>query len=190
MTCPIDVCLDGGSPTILYAASGIGNLARDDNNIYLMTTAASSTCDIVKVPIDGGSATTLAVGEPTGSVAESFIATDGVNVYWTLWTNGPNNVRQCSVDGCCMSPTTIAPTQNLPQGITTDGTHVLLGHQRHGRSGAAHSLGRIAARRRRRGATGRRPVGQDSVGNLTAGRARVSHPSPTGGPLLPTGPSC
>ncbi len=58
-----------------------------------------------------------------------FIATDGINVYWTNVGNGPptandGTVMKCAVGGCGGAPTTIASAQSGPSGIAVDGTSV------------------------------------------------------------------
>jgi hypothetical protein len=121
MKCDIATCADGGSPTVLYASAlGAGGIALDSTNIYV-TVPGGTPGAIVKFPKDVDAGFTLLANTEKAPI---FIATDGINVYWTNDTTTSNNVRKCSVDGCCLNPTTIAPIQNGPFGIAVDTSNV------------------------------------------------------------------
>ncbi len=112
--------LAGGSPVSLGGA-GTAGPATDGINVYV-----GGGGEIVKVPVGGGTPTTLvSLGPPPD---ESYgwdttdIATDGTNVYWVDqiydW------VRMCAVNGCGGIPTTLAASQNGPSHVAVNGTGV------------------------------------------------------------------
>src|SRR5579863_3694014 len=86
-------------------------LAVDSRNVYWTTGPGS----VLKVPIGGGSPTTLASGQnsPQG------IAVDATSVYWTT---EDGNVMAVPVSGA--APTTLSSGQDQPAGIAVDATSV------------------------------------------------------------------
>jgi hypothetical protein len=52
-----------------------------------------------------------------------FIATDGVNAYWTVGGSS-GSVMKCAVGGCNNKPTTLASSLSYPLGLAVDGTSV------------------------------------------------------------------
>jgi sugar lactone lactonase YvrE len=84
-------------------------------------------------PLDGGAVATIASGQLT----PRFLASDGVNVFWTDTTAG--NVLQMNPDGG--EPIALASGQANPNGIATDGTNVYFTNQ--GVSGSSTPFGSV-----------------------------------------------
>ena len=119
---------DGGSPTTLASANGPVRVAVDAISVYW-----ESYEGILKVPLVGGTPTTLALprarpaGTSTGWTAVDRIAVDGVSVYWT----SPGDPASSSGDGTVMkvavgggTAVTLASGQVYPSGLAVDGTSV------------------------------------------------------------------
>ena len=79
-------------------------------------TTASGTVN--KVPVGGGSVTTLA----SGQIAPASVAVDGKYVYWVNFNPFTGTVNKVPLDGG--SVTTLATGQDLPYSVAVDGTHV------------------------------------------------------------------
>jgi sugar lactone lactonase YvrE len=110
----------GGStsgPTMLASGAAVGTphaIALDATSVYW--TNYKSAGAVLKVPIGGGTVTTIAAGQayPYG------IATDGVSVFWT--NSGSGTVMAAPVGGGAVK--TLATGQGTPEGIVVDGGSV------------------------------------------------------------------
>jgi hypothetical protein len=102
------VPLSGGAGTALIASSGPGPLTTDAASVYF------SEGGIRKIPVGGGTATTLA----SGAAYEMSVAAG--QLFWTNHVSG--DVLKISVNGGAV--TTIATGQSFLRAIGTDSTHV------------------------------------------------------------------
>ncbi len=118
------VSLNGGTPTTLasyptyptmYNPMGI---AVDSTDVYWIT-SIQPTGALWKVPISGGTATTIV----TGLNNPYSIAVDSTSVYWTEQNGG--TVKKASKDG--MTVTTLASGQSAPYELAIDTTNVYWG---------------------------------------------------------------
>jgi hypothetical protein len=91
-------------------------IAVDSVSVY-WTSADGS---VWKVPISGGSVTTLVMGAGAPAASAQGIAIDSSAVYWSDPTNG--NVLKVPLSGG--APTTLASGQDNPGGPAVDGTSV------------------------------------------------------------------
>jgi sugar lactone lactonase YvrE len=111
-------CLDDPvAPGLEVLASGQptpATLAIDGTSLYWVNNAPNGA--VMKMPLAGGTPTTLASGQtnPWG------IAVDAANVYWTNTRGG--QVMKVSVSGGTPEP--LATDQQGPNSIATDGTNV------------------------------------------------------------------
>ncbi len=106
-----------------------GNLVAIPSGVYWGTYDGN----VVVAPLDGGAVATIASGQLT----PRFLASDGVNVFWTDTTAG--NVLQMNPDGG--EPIALASGQANPNGIATDGTNVYFTNQ--GVSGSSTPFGSV-----------------------------------------------
>jgi sugar lactone lactonase YvrE len=111
-------CLDDPvAPGLEVLASGLptpATLAIDGTSIYWVNNAPNGS--VMKMPLAGGTPTTLASGQPK----PWGIAVDAANVYWTNTVAG--EVMKVSSSGG--TPERLATDQNAPNSIATDGTNV------------------------------------------------------------------
>jgi hypothetical protein len=135
------VPIEGGTPTTrssggptagpeLCGLGCLGGLAVDGTSIYWVNPGVRGNSDgtVMKMPLDGGTATTLASGQNL-PVA---IAIDSTSVYWTNYGSDVHGGDGGGAkDGSVMSvpleggtPTILAQGQKFPLGIATDGTNV------------------------------------------------------------------
>jgi hypothetical protein len=91
-TCSAGVC----QPQIIASGQfGVHGIAVDGTSVYWVTSSAGNASDgtVMKAPVAGGAATTLA----TGQAAPRAIAIDATNVYWTNFYG--NSVMKVGLDG-------------------------------------------------------------------------------------------
>jgi hypothetical protein len=109
------VAKDGGTPVRLGSA-GPSRLATDASNVYVFSGEL-----VVKVPITGGDATTLASNFV--NLYPSGIAVDGTSVYWAVPGSGSNGViGKVAKDGG--TPIALISDQENPFAITVDANSV------------------------------------------------------------------
>jgi hypothetical protein len=111
------VSATGGAPvTLASGQAGAEYIAVDDTNVYW--TSGQSGGVIMKAPISGGTATTLAT-----STGDARLAVDATNLYFTSIGASAGNdvVRQPLAGG---APTTLVTGQSAPEGIAVDATSV------------------------------------------------------------------
>jgi hypothetical protein len=106
------VALAGGTATHLVTDVNASALVVDATNVYWTKRDVSGA--VMKVPIQGGSPTTIASGQgfPWG------IAVDATSVYWTT----DSTVMRASLDGGAV--VTLASGQSGPEGIAVDANNV------------------------------------------------------------------
>ena len=107
--CLGDVCQPQVLASIPYGGHGI---AVDSTSVYV---AVGGT--VTKVPLDGGTAVTLAGMQPT----PLFVAVDSTSVYWTN-SIVSTSVAKVALDGG--SEVILASNQPMPQGLAVDSTSV------------------------------------------------------------------
>jgi hypothetical protein len=118
--------LRGGAPVILASDRDIGDIAVDATNVY-WTSISRGT--VTRVPIDGGTPTQIASGEPR----PFHIAVDAQSVYWSTigTTECPDSglacqdggmMRKAALDGS--NPKTLAANVDLPGDIAVVGRNV------------------------------------------------------------------
>ena len=110
------VPLNGGTPTVIVpAVSGAFGMSVDSASVYFTSGSASAgTISIVKAPLSGGAASTLATGQSAQS-----LAVDAANVYWANAMNGA--IMKVPLGGG--APVTLASTQGAAEAISIDGTN-------------------------------------------------------------------
>jgi hypothetical protein len=115
------VPLCGGKPTVLGAGPGRGvsGLAIDAANAYW---ASSGT--VMKVPLSGGTVTTLATPIPGLEFgnASGAVEVDSSSVYWSV--PGDGTVMKVAIDGG--APTTLASGFYFPEGSPYGGFSIVL----------------------------------------------------------------
>ena len=119
---PISGVPDGGSPTLIATAkrpAGPTSILVDSSSVYWTEVPTSGAGTVLKAPLDGGTAQTLASGQ-----FPIAMAVDGTSLYWTNEWGGGGSVTKVPVSGG--TPVTIA-TGILPSGIAVDSTGVYWG---------------------------------------------------------------
>ncbi|MDC3954478.1 hypothetical protein [Polyangium jinanense] len=122
MTCDSNAC----TPAALASTSAIHvrHMAMDAVNVYW----TNADFSVMKCPLTGcGSQMPITMASFDGLDIPHAIATDGVNVYWTVVAmGGTPAVMKCPVGGCENGPITLAvgPKIQGPAGIAVDATHV------------------------------------------------------------------
>jgi hypothetical protein len=119
------VPIGGGDPVRL--GIGCGRITVDATHVY-------SSAPIMKVPVAGGTATTLVPPKGGGFLSE-FIAVDQDRVYWTLWDGFMNDAGYISDRrGVLLSvplaggePVELASGSGRPQGLASDGQQLYWG---------------------------------------------------------------
>jgi len=100
---------------IVPAVSGAFGMSVDSASVYFTSGSASAgTISIVKAPLSGGAASTLATGQSAQS-----LAVDAANVYWANAMNGA--IMKVPLGGG--APVTLASTQGAAEAISIDGTN-------------------------------------------------------------------
>ncbi len=121
MSAPLSGVPDGGAPTTLASAQpALWGIAMDSTSLYWMNGEAG-TAAVVKVPLAGGTVTTLA-SAPAGSYAASVVgalAVDATFVYWVA----RDAVMRVPIEGG--KPATLAPSgAGVHTGIALSATDV------------------------------------------------------------------
>jgi hypothetical protein len=104
--------------TLASALPGPNGLVVDSSFVYFTTYVPAT---IKKVPLAGGSATTLANLGATSSTSVVALAVDGANVYWAL---NSTTLQACPLPSCAGGPVTIAANRNGMAGIATDSSAI------------------------------------------------------------------
>jgi sugar lactone lactonase YvrE len=110
--------LDGGASTTLATGSGVFGVAADAANVYWAEMANGT---IMKVPVGGGAATTVA----SGLSGPNQIAIDAKNLYVTTGTQNSSatgTIARIAKDGSAV--TFLAMGLMMPSGIAVDATSV------------------------------------------------------------------
>jgi hypothetical protein len=107
------VAKDGGTPVTL-ASSIVGHgIAVDATSVYV-----AAVPDILKIPLDGGAPTTLAMGSDAS--VPNYVAVDADHLYWTdFWES---SVKRVPVAGGLV--TAVISGEAAPAGIALDATNV------------------------------------------------------------------
>jgi hypothetical protein len=99
-------------------------LTMDAVNVY----SVNFDFTVMKAALDGSDAMApVTLASLNGNDIPNAIATDGVNVYFTVIAmGGTPSVMRCAVGGCNMKPTPVAsgPMVVQPSGIAVDATSV------------------------------------------------------------------
>jgi hypothetical protein len=109
------------------------SLAVDANNVYVWSVGTfqinssinNGDGTVVQIPIGGGAATTLATNMEVlyDAAYLNAIASDATHVYWVAGASGSDGAIMRSAIGGG-GATAIYSSQQIPQAVVTDGTHV------------------------------------------------------------------
>jgi hypothetical protein len=109
----------GGASTLLYATpdgSGVNSFAASATDLYL----GVNTGNLVRIPLGGGQATTLATGQ-----GNMYVAVDGSNLYWGAYganAQSGSAVRKMPLAGGAV--TELIATSPPPDALVIDDTYV------------------------------------------------------------------
>lgn len=106
------VAIDGGAPTIMPSANGC--MAADVDSLYYCTSAG----DIMKTPVGGGAAMTLASSQNVSG----NISVDSTSVYWIDSHLDTSKVMKVPIEGG--TPTMLASMDGAASKIAVDSTSV------------------------------------------------------------------
>jgi len=118
-------CSGAGCPVVLASAQNWAKaIAVDATSVYWTTGDSVGPGTVMKMPIGGGTPTTLASAQYE---LQGDIAVDATNVYWTSWGNrtasgNTGTVMKVPIGGGTL--TTLASGQPQPTPITVDATSV------------------------------------------------------------------